>query len=396
MCPPSAITAQKVQHRFLSDSFEYRTSRMSSQAMSDLATLPQDVSSQLDNNEEFWWQGTGRTLLSMLHHAGYDLDALMRNLSLYRSVIVPWMGSRPTNEGKPQSWRSYVTDDHSPIEYSWSWEGASDKKPKVRFTVEAVGKQSGSNTDPYNRLATKQLLSQLCRYSTDIDLTIHSHFEDELVASGTDKSSDGIRLPPGTHRSSMFIAAELEDTGTSVKTYFMPMLKAIELNQTRANVLFHSIERLERDHPEISFPAFKTLSTYMGNDPLGTHCEVEMIAVDCVKPSQSRVKIYLRSQDTSWDTVRSILTMNGQISISQQALANLRTLWQLVLGLEPNFSSVDQLPQCQRSEAGTFYCFWARPGDQALTCKLYIPAKYYGKNDRAIAQGLSRYLQSYG
>ncbi len=74
----------------------------------------------------------------------------------------------------------------------------------------------------------------------------------------------------------------------------------------------------------------------------------------------------------------------------------MRTLWQLVLSLEDRFPPAQQLPTCHRPEAGTFYCFYARPGDTGLRCKLYIPAKYYGRNDEAVARGLLRYVRARG
>ena len=173
------------------------------------------------------------------------------------------------------------------------------------------------------------------------------------------------------------------------------MIKSLESNQTRSQVLFQSIRGLHRDHPNIVFPAFNGLIDYMADDALGSQTEVEMVAVDCVTPSMARVKIYLRSQETSWECLCRI-DHDGQIKVSRRASENMRLLWQLVLSLEHDFSTAQQLPTSHRSEAGTFYCFYARPGDAVLRCKLYIPAKYYGLNDEAIGQGLEQYFQKRG
>ena len=312
-------------------------------------------------------------------------------------MIVPSTGNRPDFAGgPPQAWKSYLTDDHSPIEYSWCWDGGVRNTPKVRFTIEPIGTSSGSSGDPYNQSMTKSLLEYLCQYCPGTDLTIHHHLVKELLSSTTNTASVDNRAAPQSHRSSMFVAFELGDPGITVKTYFMPMIKALESNQTRAHVLFQSIRSLHQDHPNIRFPAFDALFDYMANDALGSQTEVEMVAIDCVTPTMARMKIYLRSHETSWESLSRILTMNGQIKVAQRALRNMRTLWQLVLSLEDNFHPAQQLPTCHRPEAGTFYCFYARPGDTGLRCKLYIPAKYYGLNDEAIAQGLLRYIRARG
>ena len=364
---------------------------MSSTRISNATLLP------LDDDASYWWHTTAKVLANMLYQANYDCDSIQRNLLFYRSFIVPSMGSRPNSAADPSAaWKSYVTDDHSPIEYSWSWDGRAGNTPRVRFTIEPIGADSGSSADPYNQSMAKSLLGKLCKDSPDIDRTLHDHFEKELLSSTTNPSLVDARAAPQSHRSSMFVAIELEDAPTTVKTYFMPMIRALESNQTRAEVLFQAIRSLHRNHPNIDFPAFNGLIEYMANDALGSQTQVEMVAVDCVTLSMARVKIYLRSQETSWESLCRILTMNGHIQVTQRALEKMRMMWQLVFSLDEDFSTAQQLPTSHRSEAGTLYCFYARPGDTTLRCKLYIPVKYYGLNDRAIAQGLLQYFQRRG
>ncbi|CAD6592678.1 MAG: hypothetical protein ASARMPREDX12_006348 [Alectoria sarmentosa] len=213
----------------------------------------------------------------------------------------------------------------------------------------------------------KTLLRNLCKNSPNIDMTLQDHFEKELLSSTTNTASIDARAPPQSHRSSMFLAIELGGADTDVKTYFMPMIKSLDSNQTRSQVLFQSINSLHRDHPNTVFPGFNGLIDYMANDALGSQTEVEMVAVDCVTPSMARVKIYLRSQEASWECLCSILTMNGQIKVSRRAFEKMRPLWQLVLSLEHDISTAQQLPASHRSEAGTFYCFYARPGVAEFT-----------------------------
>ena len=351
----------------------------------------------LDADARFWWHTTARILASMLNHADYDLDAAIKHLLLYRSLVVPYLGRRPTSaDVRSQLWRSYVTDDHSPIEYSWSWPGIEERKPKVRLTIEPVGLHSGSPKDPYNQYMADNFLRNAQRCTAGADLTLYDHFRVALLSTAADTTLVDARAEAESHRSSVFVAIEFGDNCHVFKVYFMPMVKALEMDCSRAQVLFESIRSLNQDHLDIRFSAFDSLAEFMNDDDLGSRTEVEMVAVDCLEPSTARLKVYLRSQETSWQSICHNLTMNGHIAISQPILENLRKLWYSVLNLEVDFPATKQLPQCDRAEAGTFYCFYARPGDDSLRSKLYIPAKYYGHNDAAIAEGLSRYLSTQG
>ena len=373
---------------------------MASSAPSMTLPTPLAVLSPLSQDAEYWWHTTGRTLANLMYQAGYNIESLTANILFFRRFAVPWMGKRPTSAGEPQAWRSYVTDDHSPIEYSWSWSGGNGNGniPKIRFTIEAMGDESGTARDPYNQSASRTLLSDLRRQLTGVDFTIHDHFANELLPTGKDSRAIDARAPETGHRSSIFIAFEMQSSGSSptIKTYFMPMIRAIEMRQSRAETLIQAMNSFNRDFPNLAVPAFDHLTEFMRNEDLGSRCEVEMVAIDCIAPLQSRVKIYLRSQETSWNQVLSILTMNGLIPLSHPAQRDLREIWHLVLSLPTDFDPNASLRHCNRLEAGTFYCFYARPGEERLRCKLYIPAKYYGRNDRAIASGLEKCFQKRG
>lgn len=354
----------------------------------------------LNDDASFWWRTTGKTMTNMLYQASYDPDSLIRNLLFFRSTVIPYMGYRPISAGgAPSSCRSYVCDDHSPIEYSWSWDGGKGKTQKIRFTIEPLGADSGNANDPFNQAMTEQYLGELSSLSAKTDCTIHDHFARNLLPSNTSTAVSVInsRASPNSHRSSMFVATELETAGPTVKTYLMPMLRALETSQSRTSLLASTLTSFNSSYPQHSIPAFSSLISYLSDSPLGKTTEIEMIAIDCTSPPTARVKIYPRSLATDWSTITSILTMNHTLAVSPTALASLKALWYSVLSLPPSYPETLPLPTtCTRAEAGTFYCFYARPGETQVKCKLYIPAKYYGQSDANIARGLSNYFQQRG
>ena len=122
------------------------------------------------------------------------------------------------------------------------------------------------------------------------------------------------------------------------------------------------------------------------------------LGIDIAERRNSRLRLYVRSPSTSFDSVCAIMTMGGRLSKlgSGSTLANLREIWRLVLSLDKEFSSSDDLPRSRHETAGTFFNFDIRPGNAIPEAKLYIPAKHYGRDDLAVAEGLGTYLKGKG
>lgn len=331
----------------------------------------------------------------MLEQAGYSIHDQYACLLFYRSKIIPALGEQPAVDGAPSQWASYTTDDYSPIEYSWNWDGAGER-PKIRFAIEAIGPQTGTPGDPFNQLRSEDLISSLCTNSTSVDLQLFRHFWNSLLVSSNDTTLIDERAPPCSHRSSLFIAYELGGNKTRVKAYFMPMLRSLETNQTRTQVIARAIHSLGQSQWSATYPALETMINFLQTDQTGSQTEVEMVAVDCLDPKDARVKVYIRHPQTSWESVCTIMTLNGRIEVSKGDLEELWQFWRSVLSLDNDFSSSTELPDSDHPTAGMFYCFYAKEGDELPTPKLYVPAKHYGQNDQAIANGLAQYFGDRG
>ena len=136
----------------------------------------------------------------------------------------------------------------------------------------------------------------------------------------------------------------------------------------------------------------------MSFDAEGSQLEIVGLGIDIAEPKSSRLRLYVRSPSTSFDSICSIMTMGGQLSNlrSAKTLENLREIWRLVLSLDKDFSSSDNLPRPRHKTAGTFLNFDIKPGNAVPEAKLYIPAKHHSMNDLAVAEGLGAYLKGKG
>ncbi|KAI4122673.1 MAG: hypothetical protein LQ347_006426 [Umbilicaria vellea] len=337
----------------------------------------------------FWWQMTGPTLAILLLEAGYDLDSQRECLLFHYNHIVSRLGARPTSEGLPDGWNSFVTDDYSPVEYSWSWD-SEQASPKVRYTLEAIGPDAGSTNDPFNQAMAVDLIREL-----GVNEEWFSHFSKAFVHSGDEASVTQQILKSPSDQSSVLVAFDLQKGGVAAKAYLIPV-KAEQTGRSRLSVVTDAVRSLER--PDLKFPAYNELRNFMSTDPSGSQLEIVSLAVDCVDPSKSRLRIYVRSSSTSWDHVCAILSMSGRLSNldAGNTRSNLRELWRLVLSLDKHFSPSEDLPETEHQTGGVLYNFDIKPNNARPEAKLYIPAKHYAKNDLAAAEGLTTYLEGQG
>ena len=66
-------------------------------------------------------------------------------------------------------------------------------------------------------------------------------------------------------------------------------------------------------------------------------------------------------------------------------------IWRLVLSLDKYFSSSDDLPHSRLKTVGTFFDFDLKQGNAIPEARLYTPAKQYGRDELAVAEGLGTY-----
>lgn len=105
--------------------------------------------------------------------------------------------------------------------------------------------------------------------------------------------------------------------------------------KTRLAVVDKAFVRLPGYEPS-AFGAFDLLKSYMRNPPANGSMQIEMLSIDCISPAKSRIKIYTRSRFTSFDSVKTILTLDGALVNPDlsRALEQLQILWNLLFGAD--------------------------------------------------------------
>ncbi|KAK1751068.1 aromatic prenyltransferase [Echria macrotheca] len=350
-----------------------------------------------------WWSDiTLRHLHSLLSSATYPLKQQHRLLNFHRRFVAPHLGPSIPTSSLPSGFRSWMTDDSTPVEYSWKW----GSKPSVRYSVELISPSSGTCKDPWNQGET---LSFLCGLERDqsiipgVDLTLFHRFYELFFGGDSGEDWEGLEQAA---RSTLFLGFELPECvgggeDITLKAYFLPRERP---GQSVGTQIFEAVRSVLGSLPDRNDPRHDTcksleaLTSFLTSEKNNSDLSPFMLAVDCIGPSQSRLKIYARSPQTSFASVLSIMALAGRRVVSPVAEEQLRNLWLAVLGIsEPDFDPDEELILHPSLEGdgnvprGVLYYFDVA-GD-IPDVKVYIPVGRYSRlDDRAVARGLIGFM----
>ncbi|KAF5525942.1 4-O-dimethylallyl-L-tyrosine synthase [Colletotrichum aenigma] len=308
-----------------------------------------------DAHIQAWDREVGETLSAMMTMAGYDDGAK----AIHRGFF-----------GTPR-WESFMTDDHTPVELSWAWPD-EQSTPTVRYSVEPIGWTAGSA----NEQAAASLLNRTRSYAQGLDLSWYRHF----LRNGAVSSSQ------------TFSAFDLENDGsTTVKSYFIPTVKASSLGISNLDLVEQAIQTLQPLGPECSSTALMGQFSLLKDFILCHHPTeqpvVEIVAIDCVNPTDSRVKIYIRSKNTTFGSMIDVMSLGGRLPfLSDTVMSSLKELWVAVFGsgAEDNVGALSRpLPTIDHRTSGILYYLELKPGAPLPKPKVYLPVRHYALGRRA-------------
>jgi DMATS type aromatic prenyltransferase len=323
----------------------------------------------------------------MLHLAGYTLHSSTTQLQFFSAHVSKSLEPYPRQQHSQDSWKSFLTDDHTPIELSWNWSPLR-KTPSVRYSVDPIPSLVHGGPISFNTKASKDLLESAIPFAPGFSTELYQYMTNKLTVLQHEVGQTQVetsRIP----RSQQILAFDLEGESVMPKVYFLPQWKAFKEGTSTLQIMDSVIGDLPNFDSYIR-NGWKMISDYISSRAKDKP-EVEFVAIDCVDPLRSRIKIYLRSQDTRFASVLDMMTLRGRLpSISDKSDASLRRLWRYVLDLDTVEESV---PVVSHTTAGILYYMELRFGRTYPRSKLYIPVKHYGKNDLVVARGLSRFLE---
>ncbi|PVH92174.1 aromatic prenyltransferase [Periconia macrospinosa] len=320
----------------------------------------------LNRHGKYWWQRSGFALAVLLAKAGYSHTAQLRILDFFALFIAPRLGI--SNMPGVERWKSFMTDDYNPIELSWDW-NTGHKPPTIRFSIEPVGEQAGTTYDPYNEHAAGEFLGVLLKAFPATNTQWFSHFESCFNPGTNHHSALG-------HQTKVFWAFDLDEKDITSKAYLFPGYTAIATGKTNLEVISEAIETAPSCTSEV-LAGFRVFQEY-AKENVNAFLEMDMLAIDLVKPSQSRIKIYFRSRETCFGSVRKAMTLGGRLTNGdiEVGLRNLRRLWGSLFD-QSGVPDGSPLPDVKHNTAGILYYVEFRLRDEVPKVKVYLPVRHY-------------------
>ncbi|KAL4866205.1 hypothetical protein BDV12DRAFT_210651 [Aspergillus spectabilis] len=292
----------------------------------------QTLSTILDfpnEDQKLWWHSTAPMFAQMLQVSGrYSLHAQYRFLGLYKKCIIPFLGIYPTGDTR-ERWMSILTRYGTPFELSLNC-----SQSIVRFTYEPINSLTGTSDDPFNTHAIWEALSHLLPLQ-NIDLEWFRKLKADLTLNAEESATLSATLVGDDQiRTQNKLAMDLNPDGTFVtKTYIYPALKALATGKSIHHLIFRSVRDLAKTCPSIS-PPLSTLEDYLNSRSLRSNntASPRLMSCDLLKPTKSRIKIYVLERSVSWESVTDLWTLGGrrQDTCTLAGLELLRELWLLI------------------------------------------------------------------
>ncbi|THV48371.1 hypothetical protein BGAL_0252g00030 [Botrytis galanthina] len=351
------------------------------------------VADSQNPHQRHWWKHhSGYALAIFLYFAEYSTEVQRRDLKFFADYIASCLGadSRARRWDKKYLWQSFMTDDGTPIELSWDW-GIQNDLPTIRYSIEPIGMHADTSLDPSNNFASAQFHQQLLGSEIECQNGWFNYFNAEFNRPTAQTAPfDSCYREHRGYSSHMFYAFDLNKEKIASKAYFFPELKARVNGVTNFEAIYHTIASA----PHCTVQNTKALQVCnefaleSGREAL----EYDMLAIDLTEPRASRLKIYMRSRETNFNSVVDILTLGGRLQSFKrdQGIKDLWFLWNCLF--QVNHQQEESLKFVDHRTAGILYNFEFKLGALIPTAKVYIPVRHYCRSDEQIIQGLATYL----
>ena len=386
-CLKTALTYWRNYQSFLTNCLN-RTTRHENQAFGeDYEKLEQTRQRHAD----LWNGRVGSMISHMMELAGYSESSRILHRSFFSDKVAFSLGPYPTETAQGGTWKSFMADDHTPLELSWSWSGRNSK-PVVRYAAEPIGWLAGSSTDPLNMKAGLKCLEDSRLWAPSMDLQWYHHFSHTLLTMSETVATDCVPANADSP-SQAFIAFDLEEETMVVKYYFIPTSKAALLGRSNLDLAVESILSLPKLGQGFAKP-LGVVMDHISSFSATSRPHVLIIAVDCIEPQLSRVKIYVRYQQTSFDSMIQALRLGGALPpFSATVLKDLEELWCGCFGVHDTSTPLDNVVH---RTAGLLYYYELKANKALPTSKVYLPVRHYASDDDQVARGLSDFLSKRG
>ncbi|EQB58005.1 aromatic prenyltransferase [Colletotrichum gloeosporioides Cg-14] len=126
---------------------------------------------------------------------------------------------------------------------------------------------------------------------------------------------------------------------------------------------------------------------------------VEIVAIDCVNAADSRVKVYIRSKNTTFGSMMDVVSLCGRLPfLTDTVMSSLKELWVAVFGsgAEDDAGALSRPLPTIHHRISRIILPRAEPDAPLPKPKVYLPDRHYAREDDQVARGSSGFLERRG
>ena len=274
-----------------------------------------------------WWEKLGPVTAESLRLSKYGIDAQYKNLLLLWSTLIPALGPFHAQYGKDRTWIDCMANPDGPLDVSINYQ--RNHKCTFRMTIEPVGLHAGTDSDPVNELAAKQLLQNLNHIQPELDLTWLDHL-DQIVIKNSDARRQWDIIGPIRCRSQNVVGLDFRDGLFTTKAYISPLLNSAVNGGNFMQIMFGNLRSLSKKM-DLRLELDMMEEYLTGKN--GVMGEKTYVSFDCKSPTESRIKIYSALWVENLEQVRDLWTLGGRLkgSLIEEGFVVVEKAWNALL-----------------------------------------------------------------
>lgn len=120
---------------------------------------------------------------------------------------------------------------------------------------------------------------------------------------------------------------DLEVDSLMAKIYYIPTLKAMSVGKSKLEIVTDAILGLPDNEGTLFSQSLHAMVSYLHSFDICDSPKVEIFAIDCTKVAKSRLKIDVRSQNTTFASMLDFMSLGGTLPpYSQEVLQSIAEL----------------------------------------------------------------------
>lgn len=299
------------------------------------------------------------TILSSCYYSEHEIARCVDKLGAFLGQLtVLQLPSKP-------AWPSFVTDDHTPIEFSITF--STGKRPVVRMVGEPLPQYIKDSLSMADIVNTAEEFYAQAKAQNSFNWTVYEKLKHLYMvpaenASGPFYACFGVDLQP---MSDMLY-----------KIYFNPQVegptKAVEKICAAFNLLDMDCAPLLDLQKKMRLPdsAFEFLSFDLNDDP--------------------RLKIYIRVMEFSWEVVESLISKSQESSTE-----NAKTFWDHFCSMVNGILTPRTVERATTTKGISITMEYNIKAKSLIGIKCHFPLRYYYHNDEILGKEVQKYLTTH-